>query len=257
MHWQWHLVAFLLHTNMLHTAQFFDSIYNNARQNAILLLNEEGMVLGVNRAFTTAYGYTAEDLHAVHFRILFLEKDQATRRPDIELSTVLREGSSSDENYLVHKDGTPIWITGESILVKTEDTVMIVKIIHNIHAQKQLERYLLASSELLDSLFDSVQQSGLLLLNNQTKTIKANAAFKKMFALETPVTEGGRLQQMGDFWSGDEIRNDIRNAIVTNTAINKEYILNEAPPRRLHISSKLIVSEASMEKKLLLMIKEG
>lgn len=153
-------------------------------------------------------------MHPKHFRIFYIEKDQALLRPEIELNTTHREGSCSDENYLVHKDGTPLWVTGESILVKTANDTFIVKIIHNIHAQKQLERYLLASTELLDSLFDSVQ-SGLLLLNAQMRTIQTNKAFRRMFGSTAEITEGSKIQNIPHaFWSEQEIKNDIRNALV-------------------------------------------
>jgi PAS domain S-box-containing protein len=222
-------------------------------------MSKDGIIQQVNDAFTGAYGYSTEDLASKHFRILFIEKDQVIRKPEIELSTTIREGAAPDENYLLHKDGTPIWVSGESICIKTQDAVCIVKIVHNIHAQKQLERYLMDSAELLDSLFDSIQHIGLLLLNTQMKIIKANKAFSRIFNINTAIPEGSRLNQLNHFfWTGDEIKNDIRNAIVNNTATNKEFAIEEGPDKThcIHIASKLIVSEESMEKKLLLIIKK-
>jgi PAS domain S-box-containing protein len=244
---------------MAETQQFFDDIFNNAKVCAIIIMDEKGIINRVNAAFTSAYGYTTEDLQSKHFRILYLEKDQLTRRPEIELNTTHREGASSDENYLVHKDGTPIWVTGESVLVRTNDSACIVKIIHNIHAQKQLERYLLSTSELLESLFESVQQSGLLILDSTLKVVKMNEQFKKMFHVTEPVAEGSKLQQINHpFWSSDEIKNDLRHAIVHATAIKKDYIVDKGNREflRLHISSKTIVSDADLERRILLMIKE-
>ncbi|MBO9683345.1 MAG: PAS domain S-box protein [Flavisolibacter sp.] len=242
------------------TTEIFDQLFRNARQNAMMILNGEGIVQEVNEAFTTAYGYTTEDLALKHFRILFLDKDQVTLRPEIELNTVHREGSGSDENYLVHKDGTPIWVTGESVLVKTKDGVFIVKMIHNIHAQKQLERYLLSSHELLDSLFESVQQTGLLLLDSQLRTVKTNGAFRRLFALSEKVQKGSRLQEIPHpFWSAEEIKTDVINVLVNHTAINKDYIIageDKEGFQRLHIVSKLIHKEASEERQLLLVIKK-
>jgi PAS domain S-box-containing protein len=244
---------------MWNTSGFFDPLFRNARTNAMLIMSEDGIISEVNEAFTMAFGYTTEDLKSKHFRILYIQKDQITRRPEIELSLTHREGACTDENYLVHKDGTPIWVTGESVLIKTEDITCIVKVVHNIHAQKQLERYLVDSTELLDSLFESVQQNALLLLDAQMKAIKANGTFKRMFNVQTVITEGSRLQQLGNsFWCSEEIKNDIRNAIVNGSPINKDYSLQEEEnkTRSLHITSKLIVSEQTFEKKLLLMIKE-
>jgi PAS domain S-box-containing protein len=244
---------------MSDTSHFFEAIYANSKQNAILVMGKDGTIQQVNDAFTMAYGYTTEDLREKHFRVLYLEKDQVTRRPEIELNIVFREGSSSDENYLVHKDGTPIWVTGESVLVKEEESqVRIVKIIHNIHAQKQLERYLMASSELLDSLFESVK-SGLLVLDTRMRAVKANKAFKTMFGIGEPIKEGTRLQELTHpFWSGEEIKNDIRNAIVNATSVNKEYIIDDGDNkfRRIQVTSKLIISEELGDKKLLLVMKD-
>jgi PAS domain S-box-containing protein len=247
-------------TYMENTEQFFDNIFKNARANAILVMNEKGIIDRVNDAFTTAYGYTTEDLKSKHFRLLYIEKDQLTRRPEIELNTTHREGSSSDENYLVHKDGTPIWVTGEAVLVKDNDTTCIVKIIHNIHAQKQLERYLLNTSELLESLFESVQHTGLLILDTRMKVVKMNSQFRKLFGLTEPLEEGARLQQISHpFWSSEELKNDIRNAIVHAVPIHKDYILDKGAHEfhRVHIASKTIIGDEGVDKQLLLMVKEA
>jgi PAS domain S-box-containing protein len=246
---------------MADTRLIFDQIFQNARQTAILVMNGEGIVQQVNEAFTTAYGYSPEDLVHKHFRILYLEKDQVTLRPEIELNTTHREGSGSDENYLVHKDGTPIWVTGESILIKTGDGVFIVKLIHNMHALKQLEHYLLNSNELLDNLFESVQQTGLLLLDAQLRTVKVNGAFRALFGLSQKIQKGIRLQEIPHpFWSGGEIKKDVVNVLVNHAAINKDYSTRQEGKeefQRLHIVSKLIRNEASEEKQLLLVIKKA
>lgn len=246
---------------MFDTTDVFDQLFRNAKQNAMAILNAEGIVQEVNEAFTTAYGYTSKDLELKHFRVLFLEKDQVTLKPEIELNTTHREGSSTDENYLVHKDGTPIWVSGESVLAKTRDGVFIVKMIHNIHAQKQLERYLMSSHELLDNLFESVQQTALLLLDAQLRTIKANAAFTRLFGLTEKIQKGNRLQEIKHpFWREEEIKADVVNSLVHHSAIDKDYIKNnedKQESQRIHISSKLIRNEALDERQLLLVIKKA
>lgn len=247
---------------MFDTTDIFDQVFNHSKHNGIMIMNGEGIVLKVNEAFTTAYGYTNEDLASKHFRLLYTKQDQVTLRPEIELNITHREGTGSDDNYLVHKDGTPIWVTGESVLIKTKDGPFIVKIIHNIHAQKQLERYLLSSQELLDSLFESVQQTGLLLLDSQLRTIKANTAFSKQFALTGKIQKGIRIQEIPNaFWAQEEIKADVLNVLVNHAVLNKEYVAEKKDNGkegfdRLHISSKLIFNEGSDERQLLLVIKK-
>jgi PAS domain S-box-containing protein len=246
------------HPPVAKTQQLFYEMFNNAKVNGIMIMDEKGVIQQVNGAFTSAFGYTTDDLISKHTRTLFLQKDQLTLLPEIEINQTHREGASSDENYLVHKDGTPIWVTGESILIKNNDSLCIVKIIHNIHAQKQLERYLLSTTELVESLFKSVQ-SGLIILDSRLKVIKTNEPFHKLFHLAEPCTKGARLQQINHpFWSGDEIKNDLRNVLVNARELNKEYLVDKANREfhHLHIKSKIIMNNEGTDKQILLMIKE-
>jgi PAS domain S-box-containing protein len=257
------VLAAMTHQNNAHppvakTQQLFDAVFNNAKANGMIIMDEKGIIQEVNGAFTNAFGYTTEDVKSRHTRTLFLQKDQLTLLPEIELNQTHREGASSDENYLVHKDGTPIWITGESILAKTENSTCIVKIIHNIHAQKQLERYLLSTSELLEGLFESVQ-SGLIILDSSLKVIRTNEPFYRLFNLMEPFPKGAKLQQINHpFWSGDEIRNDLRNVLVNAGELNKEYLVDKGNKQfhHLHLASKTLMNNDGTDKQILLMIKE-
>jgi PAS domain S-box-containing protein len=246
------------HLPVAKTQQLFFEMFNNAKANGIVIMDENGIIQQVNGAFTTAFGYTTEDLKSKHTRTLFLEKDQLALLPEIEVNQTHREGASSDETYLVRKDSTPIWVTGESILVKFDDSTCIVKIIHNIHAQKQLERYLLSTTELLESLFESVQ-SGLIILDSSLKIVKTNEPFYRLFHLLERFPKGAKLHQLNHpFWSGDEIKNDLRNVLVNARELNKEYLVDKANREfhHLHIKSKIIMNNEGTDKQILLMIKE-
>jgi PAS domain S-box-containing protein len=244
---------------MSSTQQFFEEIFRNAKANGILIMDEHGIITEVNQAFTAAYGYTMDDLKGQHFRIFYMEKDQRTRRPEIELNTTHREGAANDENYLVHKDGTPIWVTGESVLVKTSETTSVVKIIHNIHAQKQLERYLLNTSELLDGLFESAR-SGLIIINSTLKVVRVNDPFMRLFHLTDPVLSGCRLQQIPHpFFSEEELKSDLVHLIVNATVLDKEYLIDKGDKSfsKLQITSKAIVGDDGGDKQILLVIRES
>jgi PAS domain S-box-containing protein len=101
---------------MFDTSKFFDNIFNNSSHNGIIIMDADGIVQQVNEAFSTAYGYRNEDLQSKHFRVLYTEKDQTILKPEIELNMTHRQGNHTDENYLVHKDRTPIWVTGRLFL---------------------------------------------------------------------------------------------------------------------------------------------
>lgn len=243
---------------MTDTQEFFEDIFKGAKTTAVMLMNSNGIIERVNGAFTTAFGYSTDDLKGKHFRLLYIEKDKLLRKPDMELANVHEEGASNDENYLLHKNGTPIWVTGEAVQVKTKDSNCVAKIIHNIHAQKQLERFLLRTTELLDGLFESVQQSGLLIVDSTLRVVKMNACFKQMFGVDEPVEEGAKLKRLAHpFWREEEIQNDLRQVVVSGGVLNKEYVVESAGEKsRLHIESKTIVEDGGQDKQVLLVIRK-
>jgi len=133
----------------MNTSLFFDSFFNTAKQNAIMILDEHGIVLKVNKAFTDAFGYLNEDITEQNFRLTFIDKDRKMNKPEMELQTVKSRGSAEDENYILHNDGTPIWTTGESILVNAENTIYIMKVIQNIHRKSNWKDFFLNQMNLL------------------------------------------------------------------------------------------------------------
>ena len=103
------------------TSNFFDHYFKNAKLNCLLVLDIEGNILEVSHSFTTNFGYTNEDLKGKNFKILYTETDIKNDMPGKEVNNILKRGQSNDENFVVHKNGSAIWCTGESILVKVEN----------------------------------------------------------------------------------------------------------------------------------------
>lgn len=209
---------------MINTEGFFKDIYKNARENSVIVMDNKGYIIQVSRSFTTAFGYAAKDVTGKHFRMLFTLHDRKIKKPENEIKEALAEGSKSDNNYLLHKDGTPIWVMGESLTVENTDKERyLVKIIHNIHAQKQLERFLLESTEFVDTIFDSIKDTSLIILDSALKVVKTNKAFTKMFGLASSPAEGTRLTQLdGNFWNSPEIKKQLMDIIVNRKALKNE-----------------------------------
>ncbi|HXL57718.1 MAG TPA: PAS domain S-box protein [Chitinophagaceae bacterium] len=92
----------------MYTFEFFDLFFNTAKQNSVIIMNTDGLILKVNEAFTTAFGYSIDDLAEKNFNLLFTEEDKKSDKPAKELQKIKSEGSANDDNYLVHKDGLPV-----------------------------------------------------------------------------------------------------------------------------------------------------
>jgi len=243
------------------TSEFFDSFYNNAKENSVVIMDTEGVILKVNNAFTLAFGYSNNDVAKKNFSLLFTEEDKKTGKPKVELQKAKAQGFASDDNYLMHKDGTRIWTSGESIFIRTtKQENYIVKVVQNIHAQKQLEGFLAESNEFVESIFESIRDAGLIVLDSLMKIIKVNGAFIKMFEIETSLKEGSRLTDLDHpFWNRDDVKKEIRNVIVTNRPLKEKQFQMETRSgqiKTISLRSKSIYSEPAMEREILILIKE-
>ncbi|HEX8549170.1 MAG TPA: PAS domain-containing protein, partial [Cytophagaceae bacterium] len=101
-------------------SSFMEAIFDNARVACILLLDREGNILNMNNGFTETFGYTKDDLLGRHFSKLYTVEDLEGNRPQRELEQALSTGFAEDNNYLIHKNGHPLWCHGESIIVKNQ-----------------------------------------------------------------------------------------------------------------------------------------
>lgn len=219
----------------------------------------DGEILDVNKAFHLRFGYLPEDLIGENFSVLFTEQDKQLNKPELELQNVNTKGSANDENYIVHKDGSKLWVTGESVLIENKDReTCVIKVIHNIHAQKQLERFLLQSHEFIESIFDSITDSALILLDSSIKIIKVNRAFIKMFNLPKEPEKNSRLSDISnDFWTKPDVKQEVVNFLVHNAGEAKNFDMQtkDGETIKINLQAKMIEGVPGNERKLLVMIK--
>ena len=223
-------------------------------------MSSDGVIISINEAFHMRFGYLPGDLIGKNFSMLFTEKDREIKKPERELQQVLSEGSSNDENYLVHKDGNKLWVTGESVLIENKEKEdYIVKVVHNIHAQKQLERFLIQSHEFIDSIFDSITESALLLLDSSIRVIKVNRAFIKMFNLQKEPAQNSRLSDLDNaFWARPDVKQEVVNFLVMHhVAEAKRFDMETKSGEtiKVNLRGKLIEGVPGNERKLLVIIK--
>ncbi|HEY2728230.1 MAG TPA: PAS domain S-box protein [Parafilimonas sp.] len=244
----------------MNTSGFFETFFNNAKYNGILIMDTKGIIININEAFHLRFGYNAEDLTGKNFSVLFTEADKKISKPERELQTTLTNGSANDENYIIHKDGNKVWVTGESVHIEnSKEEAYVVKIIHNIHAQKQLERFLLQSHEFIDSVFDSIKESALLMLDSRLRIIKANKTFIEIFQLKQPIKEGNRLSDLDNpFWQRPDVKQEMVNFLVMNNSGESksfEIETTTGETKKIIMQAKVIEGVPNVERKLLIMIK--
>src|SRR5688572_16875224 len=82
---------------------YFATLFKNTARNSFVIMNDEGVIVAINHAFTNSFGYEPGDIIGKNVALLFTEEDQEKGLPQQELCAVLSKGNGSDNNYLVSK----------------------------------------------------------------------------------------------------------------------------------------------------------
>jgi PAS domain S-box-containing protein len=243
----------------MQTAKFFDKIFEKAIHNCVLLMGENGIIISVNAAFTAAFGYNTEDLAGKRADVIFLPEDRANNKPAIELESALETGIAEDTNFLLHKNGNAIWVTGESYLCDGGDGRYIVKLIHNIHTQKVLEHLLTDANELVDKVFDITSHTPLILFDSELHIIKANSAFCHLFTLAPETLSGKKLSETENkFLSDRSLSTALRAAAIKGESISDKrfsFIDGGGVEVKLCITAKNIFDRNDADRKTLMIVK--
>ena len=175
------------------SSDYHQALFENPKKNSVLLMDRDGIIREVNRAFLLSFGYEREDLIGQHLSILFSETDQQTDMPVREIRTVLDEGQSFDNNYLVNKNKVLTWVSGESVLLTNEKgEKYILKIIQNIHTQKESETSIKLLNNFNENILSAIEDA-VLVLNKHFQVLKANSAAIRLFSFS------GNLHTNPDF----------------------------------------------------------
>lgn len=159
-------------------------------------MDTDGFILHINETFIKSFGYREKDIVGKPIRVLFTEEDQKKNLPDRELLNVKEKGSSIDNNYLVNKNGALTWVAGESVLVKDNDeNFFIIKLIQNIHEQKQLENFLLESNNFAESILNNIADI-IVVIDRDMRILKVNRSFTMQYELSGEDIEGMNLSRL-------------------------------------------------------------
>jgi len=203
----------------LKSFNFFEALFSNAKQNSVFVMDEKGTIKEINSAFTDSFGFREEDIIEKNFEILFTQEDQIKGLPQKELNNVLSTGQSKDNNYLVNKNKTLTWVSGESILVKNDDgEVIILKVIQNIHEQKTYENSLRRSNEFNEQILSLIDDL-VIVINDEMTIIKANKAFYRIFKTDADLNISGLIKSFDN-------RNEFKNKIQQSFKTGSGFITN-------------------------------
>jgi PAS domain S-box-containing protein len=246
----------------MNNALLFEKYYHNAEVNSILIMEMDGTVLDVNRAFTKNFGYTNEAIQGQNFQILFTKQDKENHMPQQELQRVMATGQFTEENYVINDKGLAIWTIGESLLVADIDGKdYIVKDVVNLQAKKQLQLFLMQTEELLERIFETSTDVIMMVLDGSMKIVKMNNAFVSLFELQAALPSGSRLSDIPHpFWQQPEIKKDVSSIIINNQPIKrKEFHLQTrtGDNKVIRLDSRIIEGQTGEGRKIFILIEEN
>lgn len=240
---------------ILKNSPLLKNMFDNATINGMQVMDTDGYILHVNEAFQHAFGYTSEDLHGKHCRVLFTQEDQKMLLPEMEIERVKQHGSAVDRNYLIHKDRSCVWASGESLLTEENGKTFIIKIVQNIHEQKVLEKFLKESQEFSENVVASIND-GLIVLDTNFKILKLNNAFYNLFEINQQTIEGLHLSELNhSFLSSGKLKQQLENIIETGSfnSFQFDWKKDEDLYKTLNIKASFIDGKM-VDKKVLLLV---
>ena len=250
-----------LKNGRMDTTPFFEYYYNNAEVNSIIIMDSKGIIVDVNSAFISNFGYNKDDLLGSNFDALFTQADQKKGKPINELRTVLSTGQAHDENYLLNKNADPVWCTGESILaISKEGEKFVIKDIVNLQSKKQLQLFLHGADELLERIFTSSKDIPMMIVDGSLKVQRVNSAFADLFEITAYPKPGSRLQEIDhDLWKTGDIKAQVRKVLIDNmpvTDLEISFNTKSGQQKRVLINSKFIERPSQLGRQLFIIFED-
>jgi len=237
--------------------KYFDALFSNTVQNCILLLDEKGIIISINDAFANCFGYKTDDVSGKYLSMFFTDDDIKKGKPETEIQNVLKRGQSFDNNYLVRKDQSITWVSGESILVKNEkDAKRILKVIQDIDVQKKSEERFTRLGELNAKILMSIEDA-VVVLDRHLNILDINASFNRIFKIS--LKKGAPLnfsEVVKRFNISGEFLKNINDTCSTNNGFNNYPIEIETAPnvKKVFDVSCNLMSYSSEDLKLIIIM---
>jgi PAS domain S-box-containing protein len=146
-------------------------LLRNVTDYAIILLDPTGHVATWDEGAQRLLGYTADEILEQHVSVLFTPEDVAQGRPDREIETARTTGQAEDENWLVRRDGSRLWMTGSTTALWSTDGTLrgFAKIVRDLSERKRWEDAVARSERRFRALIE--QSADAIVLNDAQGTI--------------------------------------------------------------------------------------
>jgi PAS domain S-box-containing protein len=119
----------------------FAILVDQAEEYAIITTDSTGMVSTWNAGAERIFGYSESEILGKKLITLFTPEDRESNVPGQEMQVARAEGQSTDERWLLRKDGSRFWASGSLLQLRQEDGTVrgFAKILRDMTQRKQAE----------------------------------------------------------------------------------------------------------------------
>jgi PAS domain S-box-containing protein len=94
------------------TNALLELVYAQAEEQALILLDPDGVVVGWMMGATRIFGRSAESMLGRTLHCLFTVEDQASKVPEHELANARGAGTGEDDRWMVRSNAATFWASG-------------------------------------------------------------------------------------------------------------------------------------------------
>jgi len=140
--------------------EFYRDLIAHVKDYAIFTADPSGVITTWNEGCKNVLGYDREEFIGQHIKILFTPEGVASGAADKELEIAAKEGSASNDRWMLRKDGERFWASGMTTGVRDEagDLIGFTKVLRDLTERKQREERLSESRLYLRLLTETLPQ---------------------------------------------------------------------------------------------------
>jgi len=161
------------------------TIFESAVDYAIIGTDLRGLITSWSRGAQEIVGFQAAEAIGHNLKRIYTPEDIARGAPDDEMLKALEHGRGSDERWLMRKDGTRFFASGEIMPLLGEGTIPLgfVKIFRDVTRARENELRLRDSEERLRFAFEAAGKVGTWDWDTSTNTIIADPKLAELHGL--------------------------------------------------------------------------
>ena len=133
------------------TEEAWRLLMESVKDFAILLVDTDGAIASWNEGGARLLGYDADEIIGQPLTRLFVPEDRQRGLPDEELRVAESHGRSTDDNWLLRRDGSRFWASGVTTPLRDQDGRLVgfAKVVRDMTERRLAEESLKKSNETL------------------------------------------------------------------------------------------------------------